>query len=129
MRSCNTKAPAYAEPLLNVVGARGFEPMTPSASGSALPLTKRPYVAAIEQATTIVTGCPSALDPYRRLHNSPLHPAMRVDYPLRADVAQLVEHNLAKVGVAGSNPVVRSIAHPGRLVRGSSKPLGADLLH
>ena len=35
------------------------------------------------------------------------------DYPynksLRADVAQLVEHNLAKVGVAGSNPVVRSI--------------------
>ena len=27
----------------------------------------------------------------------------------RADVAQLVEHNLAKVGVAGSNPVVRSI--------------------
>ena len=28
---------------------------------------------------------------------------------LRADVAQLVEYNLAKVGVAGSNPVVRSI--------------------
>ena len=25
-----------------------------------------------------------------------------------ADVAQLVEHNLAKVGVAGSSPVVRS---------------------
>jgi len=24
----------------------------------------------------------------------------------------LVEHNLAKVGVAGSNPVVRSIDHP-----------------
>ena len=34
---------------------------------------------------------------------------------LRADVAQLVEHNLAKVGVAGSNPVVRSIE--------TSKPL------
>ena len=32
-----------------------------------------------------------------------------VVYTLRADVAQLVEHNLAKVGVAGSNPVVRSI--------------------
>ena len=34
-----------------------------------------------------------------------------------ADVAQLVEHNLAKVGVAGSNPVVRSTegaAHPSR---------------
>ena len=29
---------------------------------------------------------------------------------LHADVAQLVEHNLAKVGVAGSNPVVRSTA-------------------
>ena len=28
-----------------------------------------------------------------------------------ADVAQLVEHNLAKVGVAGSNPVVRSRKH------------------
>ena len=28
---------------------------------------------------------------------------------LHADVAQLVEHNLAKVGVAGSNPVIRSI--------------------
>ena len=26
----------------------------------------------------------------------------------RADVAQLVEHHLAKVRVAGSNPVVRS---------------------
>ena len=27
----------------------------------------------------------------------------------QADMAQLVEHNLAKVGVAGSSPVVRSI--------------------
>ena len=27
-----------------------------------------------------------------------------------AEIAQLVEHNLAKVGVAGSSPVVRSIA-------------------
>ena len=31
-----------------------------------------------------------------------------------ADVAQLVEHDLAKVGVAGSNPVVRSIVDSGR---------------
>jgi hypothetical protein len=30
--------------------------------------------------------------------------------PDRADVAQLVEHHLAKVRVAGSNPVVRSEA-------------------
>ena len=28
--------------------------------------------------------------------------------PCDADMAQLVEHHLAKVGVAGSNPVVRS---------------------
>jgi hypothetical protein len=28
---------------------------------------------------------------------------------MHANVAQLVEHNLAKVGVAGSNPVVRSV--------------------
>ncbi len=31
-------------------------------------------------------------------------------------MAQLVEHNLAKVGVAGSSPVVRSIAFPDRSV-------------
>ena len=31
----------------------------------------------------------------------------------QADMAQLVEHNLAKVGVAGSSPVVRSIACEG----------------
>ena len=30
-------------------------------------------------------------------------------------MAQLVEHNLAKVGVAGSSPVVRSIAFTDRL--------------
>ena len=36
-----------------------------------------------------------------------------------ADVAQLVEHDLAKVGVAGSNPVVRS--------RNSSRPSGGFL--
>ena len=29
-----------------------------------------------------------------------------------ADVAQLVEHHLAKVRVAGSNPVVRSMRKP-----------------
>ena len=32
-------------------------------------------------------------------------------------MAQLVEHHLAKVGVAGSNPVVRSIVYSGRLIR------------
>ena len=28
--------------------------------------------------------------------------------PLKAEIAQLVEHNLAKVGVAGPSPVFRS---------------------
>ena len=35
-------------------------------------------------------------------------PRLGVPFGARADVAQLVEHHLAKVGVAGSNPVVRS---------------------
>ena len=35
-------------------------------------------------------------------------PGSRAILVTHADVAQLVEHNLAKVGVAGSNPVVRS---------------------
>ena len=36
-------------------------------------------------------------------------------YRRNADVAQLVEHDLAKVGVAGSNPVVRSIEFKARI--------------
>ena len=32
----------------------------------------------------------------------------QLSWAFHADVAQLVEHDLAKVGVAGSNPVVRS---------------------
>ena len=35
-------------------------------------------------------------------------PRLGVPFGAHADVAQLVEHHLAKVGVAGSNPVVRS---------------------
>ena len=39
-------------------------------------------------------------------------PAIERDAPLRrkitAEIAQLVEHNLAKVGVAGPSPVFRS---------------------
>ena len=37
---------------------------------------------------------------------------------IHADVAQLVEHDLAKVGVAGSNPVVRSMNSKPPLFRG-----------
>ena len=36
---------------------------------------------------------------------------------MHADVAQLVEHHLAKVRVAGSNPVVRSEARLAGLTR------------
>ena len=39
-------------------------------------------------------------------------------------MAQLVEHNLAKVGVAGSNPVVRSIDHPPKAGAGSAPLTG-----
>ena len=38
----------------------------------------------------------------------PIRPVQLLGWAPHADVAQLVEHNLAKVGVAGSNPVVRS---------------------
>src|SRR5437870_1554001 len=39
-------------------------------------------------------------------------PGPEVNSGVHADVAQLVEHRLAKVGVAGSNPVVRSRLRP-----------------
>ncbi len=45
--------------------------------------------------------CKSAGGRLRRFKSFSLHH--------RAEVAQLVEHNLAKVGVAGSSPVFRSI--------------------
>ena len=47
-----------------------------------------------------VDGCPGAMVFQRR--------AVRVRRVERADVAQLVEHHLAKVRVAGSSPVIRS---------------------
>ena len=36
------------------------------------------------------------------------NPTERLNWPTHAGIAQLVEHNLAKVGVAGSSPVSRS---------------------
>ena len=47
-----------------------------------------------------VDGCPGVMVFQRR--------AVRVRRVERADVAQLVEHHLAKVRVAGSSPVIRS---------------------
>ena len=62
-----------------------------------------------------------------RFDRPPIYPRRTVPSPSRswyvswhADVAQLVEHNLAKVGVAGSNPVVRSGKQQ---VRGPRGPL------
>ena len=40
-----------------------------------------------------------------------------------AEVAQLVEHDLAKVGVAGSSPVFRSESTCGRRSRSRDRPL------
>ena len=50
------------------------------------------------------SGPPAANNSRRRTEPDPA----LVCFTDNADVAQLVEHNLAKVGVAGSNPVVRS---------------------
>jgi hypothetical protein len=41
--------------------------------------------------------------------------------PRRADVAQLVAHHLAKVRVAGSNPVIRSKVHMASIQRWSGR--------
>jgi hypothetical protein len=44
---------------------------------------------------------------------------------LQAGVAQLVEHNLAKVGVTGSNPATRSIVFEFRV---QSSEFGVDII-
>ena len=48
---------------------------------------------------------------YEEIRIDPLRERVivRIVLARQADMAQLVEHHLAKVGVAGSNPVVRSI--------------------
>ena len=52
----------------------------------------------------------------------------------QADLAQLVEHNLAKVGVAGSSPVVRSSESSSAVSPGEAalfnmrEPLSIDML-
>ena len=42
------------------------------------------------------------------------NPGVASNLAPNADMAQLVEHHLAKVRVAGSNPVVRSSVYQGR---------------
>src|SRR6266849_10255820 len=48
------------------------------------------------------------------------NPTERLNWPTHAGIAQLVEHNLAKVGVAGSSPVSRSPWRRGVEQSGSS---------
>ena len=123
-----------------MVGARGFEPLTPSASRKCSPPELSARLEATAAASPIVPAEGRRASPHLTVHltvptsRQPGRPHRRpkpgrkagfacgvpretrvarprepmVVYPLRADVAQLVEHNLAKVGVAGSNPVVRS---------------------
>src|SRR5699024_7666534 len=50
----------------------------------------------------------------------PVSPTQDPPDPCHADVAQLVEHHLAKVRVAGSNPVVRSEERRARRLVGSA---------
>ncbi len=47
-------------------------------------------------------------------NSSCAHVRLCLQYASDADMAQLVEHHLAKVRVAGSNPVVRSIDYSSR---------------
>ena len=66
---------------------------------------------ALRSQVCVVTGLDTT--PGRQIHAPAVVGAARRGVELLpwwpyADVAQLVEHNLAKVGVAGSNPVVRS---------------------
>ena len=59
------------------------------------------------------------------------HPAALGGRAVRADVAQLVEHHLAKVRVAGSSPVIRSeglgACRPRHLIGGLAERLGTGL--
>ena len=128
-----------------MVGARGFEPLTPSASRKCSPPELSARIQLLkEQRTALYHSSAIVEDPHtadsghapyqhrrdEKGRNRPCTaPRALVHYPSRADVAQLVEHNLAKVGVAGSNPVVRSIDSPEVGPQGSSNsPIGVDLL-
>ena len=70
-----------------------------------------------------VDGCSGVMVFQRR--------AVRVRRVERADVAQLVEHHLAKVRVAGSSPVIRSeeqgASQPRHLTGGLAERLGTGL--
>src|SRR6266513_1171139 len=67
-----------------------------------------------DATTSSIPPCPATSPPKipmrmrRRLSRSRVRQGRTLFSTVHADVAQLVEHHLAKVRVAGSNPVVRS---------------------
>ena len=106
-----------------MVGDVGFEPTTPSVSRKCSPPE---LIARTLPPASAARGIVPTPPPPRHPHIARaecVQPRLAREGGLRyptpcalahADVAQLVEHNLAKVGVAGSNPVVRSIDDPTR---------------
>jgi hypothetical protein len=56
---------------------------------------------------------------------TPLGPISKLRATKHAGIAQLVEHHLAKVGVAGSSPVSRSLQREATRTRRASLRIGA----
>jgi diacylglycerol O-acyltransferase len=99
-------------------------PMGPINEGTGLNITVMSYLGTIhfglvacpdrvEDVDDLAARIPQALEELRRQQPRRRDPpGDRVSSSVHADVAQLVEHHLAKVRVAGSNPVVRSLGSP-----------------
>src|SRR5699024_8144160 len=85
----------------------GPDPSLTAAHSAGLPPRTHPGPAPFASAVTSDTAGPQHLRSGPRRNTVFLRRLSRC-----ADVAQLVEHHLAKVRVAGSNPVVRSIPPP-----------------
>ncbi len=86
------------------VGVAGSNPVVRSIVANRPVIIKsfdRPFHDGVDEVATWPSGKAEACKAFTPGSN----PGVASKY---ADVAQLVEHDLAKVGVAGSNPVVRS---------------------
>ena len=109
------------------VGVAGSNPVVRSIVANRPVIIKsfdRPFHDGVDEMATWPSGKAEACKPSPRFESGrPTFPHFRrppfwpgadgfeviVKRVTHADVAQLVEHDLAKVGVAGSNPVVRSM--------------------
>src|SRR5947208_12834995 len=84
----------------------------------------------VDATTSSIPPCPATSPPKipmrmrRRLSSPRERQGRALSSTAHADVAQLVEHHLAKVRVAGSNPVVRSGASDTRKRGARSGPSG-----